>query len=569
MNESPSLVYLDHLLPRVSTQLPFPAQTSGSAPTVRFNDLRGDWYFRLCQPQWKHAAAQWTVDDCLGFLESVMQRRMIPSVLLWDDPVRRLIFVLDGSHRIALLRAWMTDQWSPFRKPEELTEADWAQLQSTAHTLREKVREEIGLFSDLLESSEQAVTALNESQVTRWKAAYDYLVEERTELPAQFAAATERSLEQTYLVWQSGSRRLKPVERVLLQTPRSVPAWLLNCIADPLQAREIPEPEDSADRLATWASFAGRFQAMHAALFRPHHPEIKDPLQRPLLRSSWQNNTMELVLRMLPILGQHPESGAAWFEQAVLTDSGEQTEALHESLEQLEHHLGHFVSHHNVPHSLSIEPALYAYRDEFQTFDIELLEAFVGWMLQGDRQAIFHRKLLFSLYRESFELILQHFHSSIWRLAQRGVGAPISWLRLWFQEIVRQLQKRHADAVQLAEAEPTPHAFLTQILNTVAQENPLLLGLVPTAEREFPFGNPAESLHARPVFYKLIRCEICGGTLELLQNTAPNYRLESFLSQDMIGETPLLMHPFCSQNKQRLVDMLIGRKTLALPALSG
>ena len=104
-------VNLDALIPREDFDIPDPTFDSSSPKqTVSVTDLRrGDFLFSaLRKPDFLRETSQWDSSKVVDFVESFLTGDLIPAVILWRNP-NGYTFVIDGSHRLSSLAAWIND----------------------------------------------------------------------------------------------------------------------------------------------------------------------------------------------------------------------------------------------------------------------------------------------------------------------------------------------------------------------------------------------------------------------------------------------------------------------------
>lgn len=78
---------------------------------IRISDIEGEWFTRVRKPDFQRETNAWSPEQCVEFLDSVIYGRIIPSIILWRNEVTGSVFVLDGAHRLSVVRAWMKDDW--------------------------------------------------------------------------------------------------------------------------------------------------------------------------------------------------------------------------------------------------------------------------------------------------------------------------------------------------------------------------------------------------------------------------------------------------------------------------
>ena len=63
----------------------------------------------LRKPDFQRETSHWTPTQVLSLLQCFVNGDLIPSVILWKSPTN--IFVIDGGHRLSVLRAWVEDDY--------------------------------------------------------------------------------------------------------------------------------------------------------------------------------------------------------------------------------------------------------------------------------------------------------------------------------------------------------------------------------------------------------------------------------------------------------------------------
>lgn len=63
----------------------------------------------LKKPDFQRETNHWTPSQVVSLLECFVNGDLIPSVILWQSPL--FLFVIDGGHRLSVLRAWVEDDY--------------------------------------------------------------------------------------------------------------------------------------------------------------------------------------------------------------------------------------------------------------------------------------------------------------------------------------------------------------------------------------------------------------------------------------------------------------------------
>ena len=108
-----NLVNLDAMITRED----FAAKSSQSSPhydkqdKISIRDFTADGLLGslLRKPDFQRETNHWTPEQVLSLLECYVDGDLIPSVILWHSELAT--FVIDGGHRLSVLRAWIEDDY--------------------------------------------------------------------------------------------------------------------------------------------------------------------------------------------------------------------------------------------------------------------------------------------------------------------------------------------------------------------------------------------------------------------------------------------------------------------------
>nr|WP_286948085.1 DUF262 domain-containing protein [Pseudomonas sp. UBA6718] len=200
-------VHLDHLITRQNIRYApnndgraEPSQAHKPDNSIRFSDIqqRDGWFSNLAKPDFQRATCAWTPEGCADFLSSVIRQRIIPSIILWKSNDTGLVYVLDGAHRLSVLRAWMLDDWGDksgdFYKKNENHDEVIAAAQET----RALISKTVGAFSDFEDASKELRRLNSEGEAPRQK-----MSPQRFEM-AQFYNDIVFSSRTLHAQWESG-----------------------------------------------------------------------------------------------------------------------------------------------------------------------------------------------------------------------------------------------------------------------------------------------------------------------------------------------------------------------------
>jgi Protein of unknown function DUF262/HNH endonuclease len=107
----PVNVNLDALISREDFEV---KTNKDDAPTpisiaVRSLEHRDFFYQALRKPDFQRETGEWSPARVAGLIRTFVGGELIPAVILWRN--RELLFVIDGSHRLSALAAWVQDDY--------------------------------------------------------------------------------------------------------------------------------------------------------------------------------------------------------------------------------------------------------------------------------------------------------------------------------------------------------------------------------------------------------------------------------------------------------------------------
>ena len=110
----PIKVNLDALVPREDFDVRDDQDynVSRSKDTLSINDLKkGEFFFSaLRKPDFQRETNEWDAEKICDLIQSFLDGDLIPALILWRN-AGGLTFVIDGSHRISALAAWINDDY--------------------------------------------------------------------------------------------------------------------------------------------------------------------------------------------------------------------------------------------------------------------------------------------------------------------------------------------------------------------------------------------------------------------------------------------------------------------------
>jgi hypothetical protein len=324
-------VHLDHLIRRqslryVSSSPQYKEQKDSSSwgrvepaaqedRALRYDDIRRDeWFSLIRKPDFQRETNAWTPEDCAEFLDSVVYGRIIPSIILWRSIENSFTFVLDGAHRLSVIRAWMIDDWGD-RAGEYYTRRDTTLIKEAAERTRLLVKQKIGLFQDFKKAW------LEHTEISNQGKAPKQVMQPRHYIQADFYARVMGSLQTLSIQWERGdyksaeqsflriNRRgqvLDPWEANFIEYRGGSYARSIMCIANGGESGHYwPQPleeEASETLIVKLKNFDTKASTIHKLLFVPVYRLPITDLNVPMMVAPAYFQKHKYLLEVIPLI---------------------------------------------------------------------------------------------------------------------------------------------------------------------------------------------------------------------------------------------------------------------------
>jgi hypothetical protein len=142
-------VNLDALIPREDFEVRSEGIEAPTKANLQVNDLElGQFFYSaLRKPDFQRETAEWDAKRVVGLIRTFIEGDLIPGVILWRN--RELLFVIDGSHRLSALMAWVQDDYGDGDRSQKFFGYNIPEEQMTAaKRTRALVEQEFGRYQD-------------------------------------------------------------------------------------------------------------------------------------------------------------------------------------------------------------------------------------------------------------------------------------------------------------------------------------------------------------------------------------------------------------------------------------
>jgi hypothetical protein len=472
----------------------FAREIQGEAPPETIRELTlehlkvGSPIRRLLRkPDFQRETNHWSPDQVLKFLTSFLDGDVIPSVILWRSS--NFVFVIDGSHRLSALCAWLEDDYGDRNTSKAFYDDQIpAEQARIAKQIRGLVNKNIGTFSLLDQQIGKASTNVAGKRAAQMFTRPIYL---------QTVSGTAKAAEDSFFAINQQGTILDETEELLIRNRRKPVA---------IGARAIVR---AGLGHRYWSSFSARNQTqvealagdLHTTIFVPQAPSPLKTLDLPLGGSSSPVDALSVLVDFLVVVNNTSKDKTNPASSYPDDESGEETIAVLKNARKIVNRMTG-----NVPESLGLHPAVYFTNDKgkHNRFLFLGMAAVVTDKLRNNDSAWFRK---FTLARKAIERFLIDHKSFIGIVLQNlNKRTRVFKMRDMFNFLVGQANAGH----QLEPAGVARHLGLTARVYDLTMQ--------PTASG---FSDDTKSQIAyRTQIEMIARCPICGGCLDVSKSVS-------------------------------------------------
>lgn len=527
-------------------------------PFIRFNDIKSEWFERLKKPDFQRETNAWSPIQCRDFIESVFLGRIIPSIILWKSEENGVTYILDGAHRLSILRAWMTDDYGD-KADGYYERRDKSHINKVAEETRTLINSRIGSFHEFRISYDKLQKLIKEGEAPKKKMQereflqanfYSDVIGSNSSLYAQYETGNYESAEQSFLRINRQGQALDPWEATLIEYRKGSYSRSIMHIANgggsghywPNQNLN----EEDQEKVATFSKFS---KDIHTKLFVPPFAIPIQELTVPIFVAPAYFQKHVYLLELIPLIvwnqiAINAEDQIEILKRDFQTDPSNVISNANDILTKLNYRLEHISSTKNNPQSLSLVPLFYWYNHRGQHLR-SVLYGFTYWLFNGSETDVFNRKIIFSANREKVEYVLFYYKQEIAALAGKsGAGLKAAKpMSDFFEDLINLLHNEQNLKIEENELEP-------KILELTSSKK--YNKSIKRSGRSFTKRDKSQS-NINELFTSSVRCHICGGIVNLKYGGIQYDHVEEFRKvRKTDPENMRPTHPFCNNNREKI-----------------
>jgi hypothetical protein len=289
---SDNYVNLDGLIPREDFEAKPDQVSAANLPATQTITELEKWkffYSVLKKPDFQRETANWEPETVAELIRSFVNDDLVPAIILWRSPSND-VFVIDGSHRLSSLVAWVQDDYGDGATSRDFFEHSipTAQMEAAEKT-RKIVNKEVGSYADLKFAIGNPQKALKPEHIDRAKKLGSLAIN------VQWVTGDANKAEHSFFKINQQGTVIDPTELAMLKA-RSSP--------NALAARAIVR---AGVGHKYWSKFSEDFQieieaeakAVYDNLFRP---QLQTPIKTtdiPIAGRAYSARTLPLIFDLV------------------------------------------------------------------------------------------------------------------------------------------------------------------------------------------------------------------------------------------------------------------------------
>jgi len=471
----------------------------------------------LRKPDFQRETNHWSPSQVLSLLECYINGDLIPSVILWKSPT--YLFVIDGGHRLSVIRAWMEDDYGDGHISHKLFGHEISMEQkNAADKTRRLIKEKIGAWSDYksLLDDHSDITPEQQRKLSTLTA---------RGLSVQWVKGDINKAETSFFNINMKGTPLDDLEELLLRNRRK---------PIPIAARAIIR---AGKGHRYWSSFdtqtAEKIEVeskkLHRLLF---DPEINLPIKTldlPLSGSKGVRTAMQILIDFLLVANRNQSKTPKKIDDYNDDADGQETiSVLKKTIALASRITG------NDRGSLGLHPAIYFYGPTGRHSSPMFLGtvSLISEKLEHNNKGFF---IKFTLVREKLESLLIDHKDLIATILQKHISHKRVQIHHKILELI--IEKISKDGLVTEE----------DLISFAELEGKLITGdFTPSSTNITDDSKSKVFIHA--ALRNAIKCPICKGYLDVEKSVSYDHIERVREGGSGSAENCQLTHPYCNQS---------------------
>lgn len=487
-------------------------------------------------------------------------------MIVWKSPENNYLYVLDGAHRLSVMRAWILDDWGDKAVEDYYERHEFGkEIKNAAQKTRELVKAKFGSFDDFIKAGTRYLELTKEgespkdvlSEVEFKRGLFYTEILQDAGFHIQEVSGDYKIAEASFLKINRSGQPLDDWETTLIENRNSSLARAVMSIANGGAGRFWPEQTEDLSLKKKLEEIKGWSHLLHRWIFiPPFSAPIKD-VNVPFIATAKYFPKHAYLMEFLPVVKQ-----IANVESLFALDNESEAEVIikngHNLLNLAYTAMRHLTGPSDDPLSMALVPLFYFYTQAGR-YVRSSLYGFVAWLNSGSPDDIQKRKIIFTAHRGRFERVV--FGHDMPGAITRRVGSGLRATQAnvdFYQKLTELLIKDNSDV--------NNDEFQEKLKTILDKLTAPRLGAKAKESRKFD-DKQKTTINLRELFKSSIRCDICGGILDLRLGVQYDHITKFSDSRITTTENGRPTHPFCNNRRDDIEKYQKKQNRISLPSL--
>ncbi|WP_421954543.1 GmrSD restriction endonuclease domain-containing protein [Polaromonas sp.] len=470
----------------------------------------------LRKPDFQRETNHWIPDQVVSLLECFVSGDLIPSVILWQSPT--YLFVIDGGHRLSVLRAWVEDDYGDGPTSQAFFGYQIsADQKKTAVRTRELVAEKVGTWSHF--QARIAASSLDPAERGKLTAVIS------RGLPIQWVRGDADKAETSFFKINTKGTPLDQIEELLLKNRHRPVSIAARAVIRAGKGHKYW----SGFKSETATAIEEAAKELHSSLF---DPEINTPIKTldlPLGGPKGLRIALQVLIEVILIAIRNQDGQPQTIADLEDDEDGQATLSVLKRTLDLFHRITG-----NDRGSLGLHPAVYFYGPTGRHSSAMFMGTvtLIAWKLAINDRTFFDR---FSKVRARLESLLVEHKDLIATILQKHVSG---------RRIDRyaSLLDQTIDAL-LADKDVTQD----DLIRFAALDGKIVMGGTISAPKKFSDDSKSE-VFIQTALNSSVKCPICSGYLDTVKSVSYDHIQRAAEGGPATSKNLQMTHPYCNQS---------------------
>ena len=538
MTSRTRLVNLDAMIPRADFALQNDSNAASyeNVPSISVRDLKSDGLIRpiLRKPDFQRETNHWSPEQVASLLECFVNGDLIPSVIVWKSTA--FLFVIDGGHRLSVLRAWIEDDYGDGPVSRAFFGNAISKLQiKAAEQTRDLIAKKIGTW--------QHMQSMLESQTITEQERRKMNTAVSRGIHVQWVQGNAEKAEASFFKINTKGTPLDDIEELLLSNRKKPIAIASRAVIRAGMGHRY------------WSKFASPAcneieqlaKQIHGTLFEPEADTPIKTLDLPLGGSTGVRAALQILVEFMLEANRDQAGMPKKLADQMDDDDGSGTKAaLTHTLTLASRMSG------NQHGSLGLHPAIYFYGPTGR----HLTPMFLGISTLIARKLINNDKSFFEKFtkvRSKLEDLLIHHKDLIATILQKTIS--------------RHRVTKYADLIDNLVAELLVDANKVisdeRLVIIAGLSGKIIIGAQSDSGERFS-DETKSAVFINTALKSAIRCPVCNGYLDQSKSVSYDHKIEKAAGGTGDLDNIQLTHPYCNQGfKNKLFQAEMSAQEIA------